>query len=145
MLTRRSNVDDVIAFNKVRGEEEDWQNHYDLELRTKWACKKFAGSKTCGVSGGGASKLPATGQKKKKGGLVYGLLVLFAVIGAVGLRIKRRRAGSSGSNYYNNAPDFDLSLLDPDDDMVVFSQGESHNSNRGMNINGDHIDGLLEA
>ena len=30
----------------VRGEEEEWENHYDLELRTKWVCKEFAG-KSC--------------------------------------------------------------------------------------------------
>ena len=125
----------------VRGEEEEWENHYDLELRTKWACKKFAGTKTCGANSG---ELAGKKEKKKKGGLVFGLIVLFAIVGVGTIYVIQRRRGTSSSNY-NNAPDFDLSLLDPDDDMVVFSQGESHNSNRGMDINGHHIDGLLEA
>ena len=120
----------------VRGEEEEWENHYDLELRSKWVCKKFAGTKKCST----ADTAPS-----KKGGLVFGVLALLAVasVGAVYVVRRRRSTGGSAFNAYNNAPDFDLNLLDPDDDMVVFSQGESHNSNRSLN--GDHIDGILEA
>ena len=87
-------------------------------------------------------------KKKSKAGLVIGLLILFAVI-IGGVYVVMKRGGLSGAGHYSNASDFDLSLLDPDDDMVVFSQGESHNSVNGTSYAsqqmGGDIDGLLEA